>query len=145
MEWKREHPEFSDVIYEKGEGIAKISINRPQVKNAFRVQTTREIEQCFMDAWHDDDIGVVVLTGTGDSFCSGGDVSERDPETGRYRGVLWDGAGTMVHYLIRNIPKPVIAMVNGYAIGGGARFSTAFRYIHSVRKGGVRSSRSEIW
>lgn len=119
MEWKREQPEFTDVVYEKGEEIAKITINRPDKRNAVRRQTTREMEHAFLDAWHDDGIGVVVLTGVGNAFCSGGDVSERDPETGRYRGVELDGLGTMVHYLIRNIPKPVIAMVNGYAIGGG--------------------------
>ena len=119
MEWKRERTDFVNIIYEKGEEIAKIVINRPKVKNAFNVSTTKEIEEAFMDAWHDNDIGVVILTGTEDSFCSGGDVSERDPKTGRYSGVIWDGAATMVHYLIRNIPKPVIAAVNGFAVGGG--------------------------
>ena len=88
MEWKREHSEFTDVIYEKAEGMAKIVINRPDVRNALRRQTTKEMEEAFMDAWHDDDIGVVILTGTGNSFCSGGDVRERDPETGRYRAVV---------------------------------------------------------
>lgn len=119
MVWQRVHPEFSDIVYEKGDEIAKLTINRPDKKNAVRRQTTKEIEIAFLDAWHDDGIGVVILTGVGDSFCSGGDVSERDRETGRYKGVEWDGLGTMVHYLIRNIPKPVIAMVNGYAVGGG--------------------------
>jgi len=119
MEWKREHTEFTDVLYEKGAEIAKITINRPDKRNAVRRQTTKEMEIAFLDAWHDDGIGVVVVTGVGNAFCSGGDVSERDPETGRYAGVEWDGLGTMIHYLIRNIPKPVIAMVNGYAIGGG--------------------------
>jgi len=119
MEWKREHPEFTDVLYEKGAEIAKITINRPEKRNAIRAQTTKELQIAFLDAWHDDNVGVVILTGVDNAFCSGGDVSERDAETGRYKGLEFDGLGTMVHFMIRIIPKPVIAMVNGYAIGGG--------------------------
>ena len=90
MKWKKEHPEFTDIIYEKAEGVAKITINRPQVRNAFRAKTAKETEAAFLDAWHDNNVGVVVLTGVENSFCAGGDVSERDPKTRRYRGVVWN-------------------------------------------------------
>ncbi|MFQ5880515.1 MAG: 1,4-dihydroxy-2-naphthoyl-CoA synthase, partial [Dehalococcoidia bacterium] len=112
--------EFRDIIYDKRDGIAKVIINRPEVLNAFRPLTIDEMIQAFEDAWQDEGIGVVVLTGAGDrAFCTGGDQKVRGE--GGYR----DEAGTprlqvtRLHRLIREIPKPVIAMVNGYAIGGG--------------------------
>lgn len=106
--------EFEDVIYEKRDGIAKITINRPEVYNAFRGKTTMELAEAFLDAWRDDSVGVVVLTGAGNkAFCSGGDQRE-DRTTSAYRPV-----GVDLFRIIRSIPKPVIAMVNGYAIGGG--------------------------
>jgi 2-ketocyclohexanecarboxyl-CoA hydrolase len=99
--------------------VAWITINRPERRNAFRALTVREMIAAFRDAWADDDIGVVVLTGAGDkAFCSGGDQKERTAQG--YSG--GPGIGLEVgelHSVIRNIPKPVIAMVNGYAIGGG--------------------------
>ena len=100
LEWKQEHPEFKNILYDKAEGIAKITMNRPEKMNGANSAMTKEMEQAFLDAWHDDDIGVVVLTGTGRAFCTGGDVSERDPETGKYKGVQWNGIMTMIHYLI---------------------------------------------
>jgi 2-ketocyclohexanecarboxyl-CoA hydrolase len=105
--------DLTDVLYDKRDGIAWITINRPERRNAFRGQTVRELIACFRDAWHDADVGVAVLTGAGDkAFCSGGDQKEHAK-----------GAELMevaqLHALIRSIPKPVIAMVNGYAIGGG--------------------------
>lgn len=111
--------EFKDIIYEKKEGVAFIRINRPNVLNAFRPQTIEEMRDAFTNAWNDDAVGVVVLTGTDGNFCSGGDVSLRD------KGGYKDKSGTTrlqvthLHRLIREIPKPVIAMVDGYAIGGG--------------------------
>ncbi len=111
--------EFRDIIYEKKEGVAFVRINRPQVLNAFRPLTIEEMRAAFLDAWYDDQIGVVVLTGTGGNFCVGGDVKVRGG------GGYVDTAGrprlqvTHLHRLIREIPKPVIAMVDGYAIGGG--------------------------
>jgi 2-ketocyclohexanecarboxyl-CoA hydrolase len=111
---------FQDILYEKKDGVAWITINRPAVRNAFRAQTVDEMVAAFRDAWADGDVGVVVLTGAGDkAFCSGGDQKER--EAGGYGGGK-SGIGLDVaslHSVIRNIPKPVIAMVNGYAIGGG--------------------------
>lgn len=109
--------EFKDILYEKKEGVAKISINRPQSMNAFTGFTQYEMTQALQDAWHDKAVGVVVLTGAGSkAFCTGGDVKARRPEGGY--------AGPPVHFtkpteVIRTIPKVVIAMVNGFAIGGG--------------------------
>lgn len=111
--------DFKDIIYEKREGAAFIRINRKEVLNAFRPLTIDEMRAAFNDAWQDTGIGVVVLTGTNGNFCTGGDVRERT--SGGYKNK--DGTPqlqvTHLHRLIREIPKPVIAMVDGYAIGGG--------------------------
>ena len=112
--------EYPDIRYEKAEGIAKITINRPRVRNAFRPQTLFDMTAAFHDAREDPSIGVVILTGEGpDAFCSGGDQSVRG-EAG-YK----DDQGVPrlnaldVQRLMRTFPKPIIAMVAGYAIGGG--------------------------
>jgi len=110
---------FQDILYSSADGIAWITINRPEVRNAFRTRTVDELVAAFRDAWADADVGVVVLTGAGDkAFCSGGDQKERGADGyGAGSGIGMDVAS--LHSVIRNIPKPVIAMVNGYAIGGG--------------------------
>jgi naphthoate synthase len=113
-------PGFADILYFKAEGIAKIVINRPEVRNAFRPETVREMQQAFADARDDADIGVVILTGQGkDAFCSGGD--QRIRGKGGYVG--GDGVPRLnvldLQRQIRTLPKPVVAMVAGYAIGGG--------------------------
>ncbi|MEK7878397.1 MAG: enoyl-CoA hydratase-related protein, partial [candidate division NC10 bacterium] len=111
--------DFTDIIYEKKDGIAKVTINRPEVRNAFRSRTVHEMIQAFRDAWQDGSIGVVVLTGAGDkAFCSGGDQKERGKEGYGTEPGLETDVETL-HSLIRQIPKPVIAAVNGFAIGGG--------------------------
>jgi 2-ketocyclohexanecarboxyl-CoA hydrolase len=115
---KRE--ELTDMMYEVDRGLAWITINRPERYNAFRGHTVDELIWCFKAAWADHSVGVVALTGTGDkAFCAGGDQKQRQ-ETGDY-GPTESGLFEveMLHRLIRNIPKPVIAAVNGVAIGGG--------------------------
>jgi len=114
-------PGYVDIIYMKAdEGIAKIVINRPEVRNAFRPETVREMQSAFADARDDADIGVVILTGQGrEAFCSGGDQRVRGD--GGYLG--GDGVPRLnvldLQRQIRTLPKPVVAMVAGYAIGGG--------------------------
>jgi len=118
--WK-ESAGFTDIRYAKAdEGIAKITINRPEVRNAFRPETVKELERAFADARDDESIGVVILTGEGrEAFCSGGDQRVRGK--GGYVG--GDGVPRLnvldLQRQIRTLPKPVVAMVAGYAIGGG--------------------------
>ncbi|MFQ9285867.1 MAG: 1,4-dihydroxy-2-naphthoyl-CoA synthase [Sutterella wadsworthensis] len=113
--------EFTDIVYEKcSDGIAKITINRPQVHNAFRPQTVMEMSRVLNDARNDADVGVIILTGMGENaFCSGGDQKVRG--TGGYVG---DDGTPRLNVLdlqreIRTCPKPVVAMVAGWCVGGG--------------------------
>lgn len=112
---------FEDIKLERSEeGIAKITINRPEVRNAFRPQTVHELQEAFNICREDSKIGVVILTGEGpDAFCSGGDQKVRG-----HAGYVGDDGVPRLNILdvqkqIRGLPKPVIAMVAGYAIGGG--------------------------
>ena len=112
--------ELQDVTYEVEDGVAWITIARPERYNALRAQTVDELMHCFKLAWADPDVGVAVLTGAGEkAFCAGGDQKQR-AETGDY-GSSDYGLFEIeqLHRLIRAIPKPVIAAVNGFAIGGG--------------------------
>ncbi|MSU46010.1 MAG: 1,4-dihydroxy-2-naphthoyl-CoA synthase [Lacunisphaera sp.] len=116
---------YEDIIYQKAAGMAKITLNRPEKRNAFRPQTVAELHEALLDAREDQSIGVVFLTGAGPAkdgkyaFCSGGDQSVRG------HGGYIDGLGVPrlnvleVQKLIRSMPKVVIALVAGYAIGGG--------------------------
>jgi naphthoate synthase len=111
---------YTDILYETAEGIAKITINRPEVRNAFRPLTITELQDAFRRAHEDDSTGVIILTGAGDkAFCSGGDQKIRGE--GGYVGD--DGVPRLnvleLQRQIRLLPKPVVAMVAGYAIGGG--------------------------
>ncbi len=117
--------EFSDITYKKMDGIARIAFNRPEVRNAFRPDTVLQLFSALKDAHEDPSIGVILLTGEGPSkdgkysFCSGGDQKVR----GNKGYVGTDGVPRLnildVQKLIRSMPKPVIALVAGYAIGGG--------------------------
>lgn len=111
---------FQDIIYDKTDGIATITINRPQVRNAFRTLTVDELIAAFQDAWWDHAIGVAIFTGAGDkAFCAGGDQNERGASGYDTGAVGHEMNVEALHSIIRNIPKPVIAAVNGFAIGGG--------------------------
>lgn len=110
--------EYQDILYNEADGVATITIDRPEKMNAFRGQTCEELIHAFNRAGWNKDIGVIVLTGAGDrAFCTGGDQSAHE---GPY-----DGRGTIglpveeLQSVIRDVPKPVIARVQGYAIGGG--------------------------
>ena len=120
VEWQQAGKDFSDIRYETADGIAKITISRPEVRNAFRPTTLFELSSAFTAARDDPEIGVIILTGEGDrAFCSGGDQKIRGDDG--YVGP--DGIGRLnvldLQVQIRRTPKPVIAMVAGYAIGGG--------------------------
>ena len=113
--------EYEDIRYEIAEGIAKITIDRPEVRNAFRPETLIEVSDALDKAREDGEVGVIVLTGEGpDAFCSGGDQRVRG-DTGYVAGGASVGRFhvTDLHVQIRRLPKPVVAMVAGYAIGGG--------------------------
>jgi naphthoate synthase len=124
IEW-RGAGDFEDITYEKADGIAKITINRPDVRNAFRPQTLAELRDAFNRARDDLDVGSIIFTGAGtEAFCSGGDQRIRGDDG--YIGddeVAQHGVGRLdvgdLHVQIRRLPKPVVAMVAGYAVGGG--------------------------
>lgn len=116
---------YEDITYHKADGMARIAFNRPEIRNAFRPKTVFELIEAFNDAWEDSEIGVVLLTGNGPAkdgkyaFCSGGDQKVRGDS-----GYMDDEGVARLNVLqlqkiIRSMPKPVIAMVPGYAIGGG--------------------------
>ncbi|MDD2496798.1 MAG: 1,4-dihydroxy-2-naphthoyl-CoA synthase [Desulfitobacteriaceae bacterium] len=124
--WEQSNRHYEDILYETYAGIAKITINRPEVRNAFRPKTIMELIDAFTVVRDDSQIGVIILTGANhgqgqdkEAFCSGGDQRVRG--SGGYVGD--DQIPRLnvldLQHLIRSIPKPVIAMVNGYAIGGG--------------------------
>ena len=123
--WSPKGDAFTDIKYEVADGMAKITINRPEVRNAFRPQTIIELKAAFDLARDDSEVGVIIFTGQGDeAFCSGGDISVRGDD-----GYLGDdslaakGLGRLnvldLQVQIRRTPKPVVAMIAGWAIGGG--------------------------
>ncbi|MSV65178.1 MAG: 1,4-dihydroxy-2-naphthoyl-CoA synthase [Actinobacteria bacterium] len=116
---------FTDVIYQVADGMAKITINRPEVRNAFRPQTLFELEEAFNLARDNDQVGVIIFTGAGsEAFCSGGDINVRGDDGYLGNDALGKkGIGRLnvldLQVQIRRTPKPVVAMVAGWAIGGG--------------------------
>src|SRR5215218_10204979 len=124
VEWQSAG-EFEDILYERTEGIARITINRPEVRNAFRPQTLAELREAFARARDDLEVAAIIFTGAGDeAFCSGGDQRIRGDDG--YIGddeVAERGVGRLdvgdLHVQIRRTPKPVVAAVAGYAVGGG--------------------------
>jgi naphthoate synthase len=112
--------DYRDIRYEQAEGITKITIDRPEVRNAFRPETVRELIDAFHRAHMDPQTGVVILTGQGDlAFCSGGDQRIRGDQGYRDTGGTEHLNVLELQKQIRSLPKPVVAMVAGYAIGGG--------------------------
>lgn len=117
--------QYQDITYHKADGMARIAFNRPEVRNAFRPETINEMIDAFMHVWHDQEVGVILLTGNGPAkdgkyaFCSGGDQRVR----GHAGYVGGDGVPRLnvleLQRIMRTMPKPVIALVAGYAIGGG--------------------------
>ena len=129
VDWRPAGGGYEDIRYEVAEGIAKITIDRPTVRNAFRPETVVELSRAFERAREDTEIGVIVLTGEGPlAFCSGGDQRVRG-DSGYMAGASPPGVGgaapvgrfhvTDLHVQMRRLPKPIVAMVAGYAIGGG--------------------------
>jgi naphthoate synthase len=124
IEWRAES-DYQDILYERGDAIAKITINRPEVRNAFRPPTLAELRDAFTRARDDIGVAAIIFTGAGDeAFCSGGDQQIRGDDG--YIGddqVAQQGVGRLdvgdLHVQIRRLPKPVVAMVAGYAVGGG--------------------------
>jgi naphthoate synthase len=124
IEWRSEG-DYEDILYERAEGLAKITINRPEVRNAFRPPTLRELRDAFTRARDDTEVAAIIFTGAGtEAFCSGGDQRIRGDDG--YMGdddVAKQGVGRLdvgdLHVQIRRLPKPVVAMVAGYAVGGG--------------------------
>ncbi len=125
IEWRGGGGEYEDILYERAESIARITINRPEVRNAFRPPTLRELRDAFTRARDDTGVATIILTGAGtEAFCSGGDQRIRGDDG--YIGddeVASQGVGRLdvgeLHVQIRRLPKPVVAAVAGYAVGGG--------------------------
>lgn len=116
---------FERIIYEKRDGRAVVTINRPEVLNAFDFQTLREMSRAFEDASWDDDVAVLVLTGAGErAFCTGADLKEQQRECLNNPRQYWKWMGAFIeaHEKLRNIGKPTVARLNGIVVGGGNEF-----------------------
>ena len=119
---------FADILYEKKDGIARVTLNRPEIYNAYSSDTLREMTEAFRDASMDDAVGVVVLTGSGDkAFCSGSDARELSQEFLRRPRNLWKFQGLLAEAmnLFRHLGKPTIARLNGVVAGGGMDWNLA--------------------
>jgi enoyl-CoA hydratase/carnithine racemase len=119
---------FEDILYEKRDWVARVTINRPSVHNATRTQTLIDLREAFRDAAYDDGVAVLVLTGAGErAFCTGGDVAEYAREFTQRPRDYWKYMGAFVecHDILRNLGKPTIARLNGVVAGGGNEFNMA--------------------
>lgn len=120
--------QFQEILYEKQDWVARVTINRPSAHNSYTTLTLREMTQAFQDASCDDSVGVIVLTGAGNrAFCTGGDVKEYAEEYTKKPRDYWKWMGVFqaCHDLLRNIGKPTIARLNGMVVGGGNEFNMA--------------------
>ncbi|MBF6613220.1 MAG: enoyl-CoA hydratase/isomerase family protein [Chloroflexi bacterium] len=118
---------FKKIIYTKQNGVATVTINRPEVLNALNFPTLKEMSRAFEDASYDDAVGVLVLTGTGDrAFCTGADLGEQEQFLYK-RSDYWKWMGSFIeaHDRLRNIGKPTVARLNGMVVGGGNEFNIA--------------------
>ena len=124
---KPEELGFKNILYTKAGGVATVTINRPEVLNATNFPTLKEMSRAFEDASYDDEVGVVVLTGTGDrAFCTGADLGEQEQFLHKRADYWkWMGAFIEAHDRLRNIGKPTIARLNGIVVGGGNEFNIA--------------------
>ena len=118
---------FGNILYTKANGVATLTINRPNVLNATNFQTLKEMSRAFEDASYDDKVGVLVLTGAGDrAFCTGADLGEQEQFLAKRADYWkWMGAFIEAHDRLRNIGKPTIARLNGMVVGGGNEFNMA--------------------
>jgi enoyl-CoA hydratase/carnithine racemase len=118
---------FKNIIYSKRDGVATVTINRPEVLNATNFPTLKEMSRAFEDASYDDAVGVLVLTGAGErAFCTGADLSEQEQFLAKRADYWkWMGAFIEAHDRLRNIGKPTIARLNGMVVGGGNEFNIA--------------------
>jgi enoyl-CoA hydratase/carnithine racemase len=128
--WQGRDPEsfgFQNILYSKAGGVARVTINRPQVLNALNWATLREMTTAFEDTSWDDQVGVLVLTGAGDrAFCTGADLDEQEQFLQRPHDYWkWMGAFIEAHDKLRNIGKPTVARLNGITVGGGNEFNMA--------------------
>ena len=129
MDWRGSGTAYRDVRYEIAEGIAKITIDRPEVRNAFRPQTVTEMIRAFDDARDDGSIGVVILTGAGDkAFCVGSDLRQRNEMT-KEQWLRQRADFDRTLYTLRQFRKPIFAAVNGPAFGGGSECAQSCDFI----------------
>ena len=139
---------FKEILYAKKDGIARITINRPNAYNSYSILTLRELYQAFLDAMVDDGIGVIVLTGAGDrAFCTGGDVKEYAENYIRHPRDFWKWMWyfNQTHDLIRNCGKVVIARVNGMVVGGGNEFHMSCDLSIAVEHSYIRQVWHKSW
>lgn len=139
--------DFNDIIYEKSDWVARVTINRPHVYNCYSADTLAELRDAFRDASYDDSVAVLVLTGAGDkAFCTGGDVEEYATEYVRRPHDYWKYMSLFVecHDILRNLGKPSIARINGIVAGGGNEFNLACDLAVAVEDSTIRQVGTQV-